>query len=85
MVLLAGKIGIFYAIALYFPANHYANRLLAVLTLYIWLSQKYVRTAIHYNFHSIKMKKMHFVNNFSMNQATSLVFIMSPLSAALIP
>jgi hypothetical protein len=59
--------------------------MLAILVLYIWLSQKYVRTAIHYNYHSIIKKKMQFVNNFTMNQATSLVFIAAPLTAVLLP
>lgn len=85
MILLSLRLGVFYGIACYLPANHYCNRLLAVLLLYIWLSQKYVRTAIHYNFHSITKKKMQFVNNFSMNQGTSLVFIISPLAAVLVP
>lgn len=85
MVLLVVRIFGFYGIALWLPANHYANRTLAVLTLYIWLSQKYVRTALHYNLHTITKKKMQFVCNFSMNQATSLVFIMSPLMAVLLP
>jgi len=85
MIILSFKLCIFYVLALQFPANHYANRFLAILTLYIWLSQKYFRTAIHYNYHSITMKMMQFVNNFTMNQATSLVFIASPLTAALLP
>jgi hypothetical protein len=85
MVILSFKFGIFYAVALQLPANLFANRLLAILTLYIWLSQKYIQKVIHYNYHSIVKKKMQFVNNFSMNQATSLVFIVSPLTAALIP
>lgn len=67
------------------PSNAYANRLLAFLLLYIWLSQKYVRTAIHYNIHTITKKKMQFVNNFSMNQGTSLVFIIAPLADTAFP
>jgi hypothetical protein len=85
MVLLTVRVTLFYFVALWLPANHYANRLLAVLLLYIYLSQKYVRTALHYNLHSITMKKMQFVCNFTMNQATSLVFILSPLMAVLVP
>lgn len=67
------------------PANHYCNRLLALLLLYIWLSQKYVRTSILYNIHSITKKQMQFVCNFSMNQATSLVFIVAPFATAAMP
>lgn len=85
MVILAIRLALFYVIALLMPANHYSNRLLAVLTLYIWLSQKYVRTACVYNFHSIFKKKMQFVCNFSMNQGTSLVFIIAPLASVLLP
>lgn len=85
MCLLALRLAALYLVALNLPPNVHTNRLLAALTLYIWLSQKYIRTAIHYNFHSIVKKKMHFVCNFSMNQATSLVFIMAPLTAALLP
>ena len=76
---------VFYYIALKMPANHYSNRMLAILLLYIWLSQKYVRTSILFNIHSITKLKMQFVCNFSMNQATSLVFIIAPLSAVLAP
>lgn len=85
MFLLALRMSIFYYVALGMPANHYVNRLLAGLTLYIWLSQKYIQTVLYYNFHSIYKKKMQFVCNFSMNQATSLVFIMNPLTAVLFP
>ena len=85
MVLLTLKLSVFYAIALWMPASHYANRLIAALLFYIWISQKYVRTGLYYNWHSITKKKMQFVCNFSMNQATSLVFIISPLMAVLLP
>ena len=85
MVLLNLRLLALYLVALNLPANHYANRLLAILVLYVWLSQKYVRTALHYCLHSITKKKMQFVCNFAMNQATSLVFIMGPLMAVLVP
>lgn len=85
MCLLALRLAAFYVVALSLPPNHHANRTLAALTLYIWLSQEYIRTACLYNLDSIVKKKMHFVCNFSMNQATSLVFIIAPLSAALVP
>jgi hypothetical protein len=85
MCLLALRLAAFYLVALALPPNHYANRLLAGITLYIWLSQQYIRTSCLYNLHSIVKKQMHFVCNFSMNQATSLVFIMAPLSGALLP
>jgi hypothetical protein len=83
--LLSLKLAVFYAVALAMPANHYSNRFLAALTLYIWLSQEYVRKACRFNWHSVSLKKMQFVCNFSMNQATSLVFIIAPLAAALAP
>ena len=38
-----------------------------------------------YNYHAMTKKRMQFVCNLSMNQATSLVFIMSPLMAVLVP
>lgn len=40
---------------------------------------------MHYNYHTIVKKKMQFVNNFSMNQATSLVFIVAPWAATALP
>jgi hypothetical protein len=83
--LLSLKLAVFYAVALAMPANHYSNRFLATLTLYIWLSQEYVRKACRFNWHSVFLKKMQFVCNFSMNQATSLVFIIAPLAAVLAP
>ena len=76
---------ILYAVALNMPMNAYSHRLLAFLLFYIWISQKYVRTVMHYNYHTIVMKQMQFVNNFSMNQATSLVFIVAPWAAAALP
>jgi hypothetical protein len=85
MVLLTLRLVVFYAVALWLPANRYANRLLAVLTLYIWLSQGYVRTSLRYNVHSLTKKKMQFVCNFGMNHATSVVFLMNPLMAVLLP
>jgi hypothetical protein len=85
MVLLSSKLVLFYLFALNLPANSYSNRLLAILLFYIWLSQKYIRTAIHYNIHSVTKRKMQFVNNFTMNQATSLVFIFAPWAAAALP
>jgi hypothetical protein len=78
-------VAVFYKIALSMPANPYANRVFALLLLYIWLSQKYVRTAIHYNIHSVAKKKMQFVNNFSMNQGASLAFITAPLVKVAFP
>jgi hypothetical protein len=78
-------IAIYYVVALNMPSNHYANRFLAFLLFYIWISQKYVRTAMHYNWHSITKRRMQFVNNFSMNQGTSLVFVVAPLAATAIP
>ena len=85
ITILSVKVACFYLAALQFPANHYANRMLALLTLYIWLSQSYVRRGILYNYHALTRKRMQFVCNMSMNQATSLVFIMSPLAAVLVP
>ena len=79
------RVAFFFGIALKIPANHYSNRLLSVLTLYIWISQEYIQTAIIYNYHALTKRKMQFVCNVSMNQATSLVFIMSPLTAVLAP
>lgn len=85
MVLLSLRLAFFYWFAIKLPANSFANRVLAILLLYIWLSQKYIRTAIHFNIHTVTKRKMQFVNNFSMNQATSLVFIFSPWAAAAFP
>lgn len=85
MVLLSLRLAFFYWFAHNLPANSYSNRVLAILLLYIWLSQKYIRTAIHYNIHTVTKRKMQFVNNFSMNQATSLVFIFAPWAAAAFP
>ena len=76
---------VLYAVALNMPMNGHAHRLLAFLLFYIWVSQKYVRTVMHYNYHTIVKKQMQFVNNFSMNQATSLVFIIAPWAAAALP
>jgi hypothetical protein len=85
LIFLNLRLAAFYQISSIMPSNHYSNRLLAILLLYIWLSQKYVRTVLKYNLHSIVKKKMQFVCNFSMNQATSLVFIVAPLAAVLVP
>lgn len=83
--LLCLKLALFYSVVLVLPANHMVNRLVALLTLYIWLSQEYVRKACLFNWHSIAKKKMQFVCNFSMNQGTSLVFIIAPLATVLVP
>ena len=85
ITLLVIRVAVFYGIALKMPANHYANRLLAFLTLYIWLSQSYVQRVLRYNLHSLTKKRMQFVCNLSMNQGTSIVFIIAPVMTVLAP
>ena len=85
LVLLTLKLAVLYQLVIVVPANHYINRLMGILMVYVWANQKYVQTAFWYNLHSFTKLKMQFVCNFSMNQCTSLSCITVPLAAVIIP
>jgi hypothetical protein len=85
LIILSLKLAVFYQLALVMPANHYINKLIGILLIYVWISQKYVRTAFWYNLDSFTKLKMHFVCSFSMNQCTSVSRVISTLVGVIVP
>lgn len=85
LMLFAARVGAFYGVLLVTPVNYAANKMMGWLLLYVLLNQDYVRRALVFNYQSLWHKKMEFVCNFSMNQATSLAFFLTPLFDVILP
>jgi len=79
------KLAVFYNIAVNSPVNIQSDMVLAVLLVYMMLSQKLLRSFIVTAAHSVYCKKGHFISSFNASMATAMPGVLVALFEVLLP
>jgi hypothetical protein len=79
LVLFNVSVMVYYGIVREMPVNTTANWVLAVLLLYLWMAQQYVRMCFLDNVDALRKKKIVFLNTFTVNQLISLSTVVTSL------